>query len=79
MYATNVLKFAHYSCILLNYIQTCLVYRDRLKKNVLTLYLITQEIKKKNQENYVTNYRDNNQIENYRYIPFQNFSINIFP
>lgn len=32
MYATNVLKFAHYSCILLNYIQTCLVYRDRLKK-----------------------------------------------
>lgn len=78
MYATNVLKFAHYSCILLNYIQTCLVYRDRLKKNVLTLCLITQEIKKKNQENYVTNYRDNNQIENYRYIPFQNFSINIF-
>lgn len=47
MYATNVLKFAHYSCILLNYIQTCLVYRDRLKKNVLTLCLITQEIKKK--------------------------------
>lgn len=67
MYATNVLKFAHYSCILLNYIQTCLVYRDRLKKNVLTLCLITQEIKKKNQENYVTNYRDNNQIENYRF------------
>lgn len=47
MYATNVLKFAHYSCILLNYIQTCLVYRDRLKKNVLTLCLIIQEIKKK--------------------------------
>lgn len=65
MYATNVLKFAHYSCILLNYIQTCLVYRDRLKKKKkkkmsLPFDNTRNKIKKKTKKIAFKNYRDNN-------------------